>query len=63
MIRDQVLIDLSLSYETKRWTANLDLLNVTNERNWIHNGDAYTGSQIVFAELPFRLEGYIKLRF
>jgi outer membrane receptor for monomeric catechols len=63
MIRDQVLIDLSVSYETKRWTANLDLLNVTNERNWIHNGDAYTGSQIIFAELPFRLEGYIKLRF
>jgi len=63
MIRDQFLINLSLSFETRKWTANLDLLNVTNERNWIHNGDAYTGSQIVFAELPFRLEGYVKFRF
>ena len=58
-----MLLNASLFYETRRWTANLDFLNVTNERNWIHNGDAYTASQLIFRELPFRIEGYVKVRF
>ncbi len=59
----QVLYNANLFYETKRWSANLDFLNLTNERNWIHNGDAYTASELIFPELPFRMEGYVKLRF
>jgi hypothetical protein len=59
----QALCNASLFYETKRWTANLDFLNLSNSRNWIHNGDAYTASQLIFPELPFRLEGYVKLKF
>ncbi|MFA5265009.1 MAG: TonB-dependent receptor plug domain-containing protein, partial [Opitutaceae bacterium] len=59
----QVLTNASLFYEKGRWTANLDFLNLTNERNWIHNGDAYTASQLIFPELPFRMEGYVKMRF
>ena len=46
-----------------KWEFNLDFLNLTNERNWIHNGDAYTASELIFPELPFRMEGYVKLRF
>ncbi|HWA08061.1 MAG TPA: TonB-dependent receptor [Opitutaceae bacterium] len=59
----QVLYNASLFYEAKRWSANLDFLNLTNERNWIHNGDAYTASELIFPELPFRMEGYIKVKF
>ena len=59
----QYLLNASLFYETKKWTVNLDFLNVTNERNWYHNGDAFSGSIIVFQEQPFRLEGYVKIRF
>lgn len=59
----QALFNASLFYEAKRWSANLDFLNLANARHWIHNGDAYTASQLVFPELPFRLEGYVKLRF
>jgi hypothetical protein len=59
----QVLYNASAFYETKRWSVNLDFLNLTNERNWIHNGDAYTASQLIFRELPFRMEGYVKLRW
>ena len=47
----------------KRWIVNLDILNVTNQRNWYHNGDAFSGSILVFQEQPFRVEGYVKLRF
>jgi len=59
----QYLFNASLFYETKRWIVNFDFLNVTNERNWSHNGDAFSGSIIVFQEQPFRLEGYVKIRF
>jgi hypothetical protein len=59
----QVLYNASAFYEAKRWSVNVDFLNLTNERNWIHNGDAYTASQLIFAELPFRIEGYVKLKF
>lgn len=62
-IPSQYTLDASLSYATDRWTANLDLLNLTDQRNWIHNGDAYTASALIFPELPFRLEGYVKFRF
>lgn len=62
-IPPQVLYNANVFYETKRWSANLDFLNLTNERNWIHNGDAYTDSELIFPELPFRMEGYVKVRF
>ena len=59
----QYTLNGSLFYEAKRWSANLDLLNLTGQRNWIHNGDAYTASELIFPELPFRLEGYFKFKF
>jgi hypothetical protein len=62
-IPSQVLLNANLFYERGRWLYNLDFLNLSNERNWIHNGDAYTASQLISAELPFRLEGYVKYRF
>ena len=57
------MLNTSLFYEAKQWTVNLDFLNVTHRRNWYHNGDAFSGSQLVFQEQPFRVEGYVKLRF
>jgi hypothetical protein len=62
-IPGQYLLNGSLFYEASRWSVNLDFLNVTNQRNWYHNGDAFSGSSLVFAEQPFRMEGYVKFRF
>jgi hypothetical protein len=62
-IPDQFLLNASLFYETKRWIVNVDFLNLTNERNWQHNGDAFSGSILVFQEQPFRIEGYVKIKF
>jgi len=59
----QYTLNASLFYEVKRWSVNLDFLNLTDQRNWIHNGDAYTASELIFPELPFRMEGYFKVRF
>ncbi len=59
----QALWNASVFYEAKRWSANVDFLNLADAHNWIHNGDAYTANQLVFPELPFRIEGYVKLKF
>ena len=59
----QYTLNASVFYEAKRWSVNVDSLNVTNQHNWIHNGDAYTASELIFPELPFRVEGYFKIRF
>jgi len=62
-IPSQYTLNASLSYETGRWLVNVDVLNLTNQRNWIHNGDAYTASILVLRDLPIRAEGYVKYRF
>jgi len=59
----QYTLNGALFYEARRWSANLDFLNLTDQRNWIHNGDAYTASELIFPELPFRVEGYVKIKF
>jgi outer membrane receptor protein involved in Fe transport len=62
-IPSQYLFNASLFYETKKWIVNVDFLNLTNERNWQQNGDVFSSSLLVFQEQPFRIEGYVKLRF
>lgn len=62
-IPSQYTLNGAVFYEAKRWSVNVDFLNLTNQRNWIHNGDAYTATELIFPELPFRMEGYVKLKF
>lgn len=59
----QYTLNASLSWQHGPWLLNLDLLNLTDQRNWIHNGDAYTSSILILPELPLRTEGYVKFRF
>ena len=59
----QYTVNASFFYEAKRWSANVDLLNLTDQRNWIHNGDAYTASALIIQDLPFRVQGYVKYHF
>ena len=59
----QYTLNASCFYETKTWTANIDLLNLTDQRNWIHNGDAYTASALIIQDLPLRVQGYVKFKF
>jgi len=59
----QYTLNASFSVERGAWLLDVDILNLTNQRNWIHNGDAYTSSILILPELPIRAEGYIKYRF
>lgn len=46
-----------------RWEAAVEVLNLTDEDNWIHNGDTFMNNQIVFRELPRRVGGWVKVSF
>lgn len=59
----QVFLNAFLFYRQPRWEVNVDLLNLLDRRNWIHNGDNWSNHVLVFQDLPFRVEGYVKWRF
>ncbi len=59
----QYTLNASLSYQRGRWLVDIEILNLTDQRNWIHNGDAYTSSILILPELPLRAEGYVKFKF
>ncbi len=62
-IPDQIFLNAFLFYRQPRWEVDVEILNVLNERNWIHNGDNYSNNVLVFQDLPLRIEGYVKFRF
>lgn len=59
----QVFLNAFLFYRQPTWEVNLDILNVLDERNWIHNGDNFSNHVLVFQDLPLRVEGYVKFKF
>ncbi|MFH1497276.1 MAG: TonB-dependent receptor [Verrucomicrobiota bacterium] len=59
----QFQIDATLFYQRETWSAAVEILNLTDERNWIHNGDAYSGSALISQSLPLRVEATLRLRF
>ena len=54
-IPSQYALDVQLSYDGGDWNAALFLNNVTNQKNWVHNGDAYGANVIISRELPFNI--------
>ena len=62
-IPDQIFLNAFLFYRQPTWEIDLEILNVLDRRNWIHNGDNYSNNVLVFQDLPLRVEGYVKFRF
>jgi hypothetical protein len=48
--------------QTKRGEARVSLLHVTDEENWSAPNAVY-GNESILAELPFRAEGRLTLKF
>ena len=59
----QFFLNAFVFYRTPRWEANVDLLNVLDARNWIHNGDNYSNNVLIFQDLPRRAEASVKFKF
>ncbi|KXU37990.1 hypothetical protein AXK11_01440, partial [Cephaloticoccus primus] len=62
-IPEQLFLDLFFFYRGAKWSANLDVLNALDRKNWTHNGDSFSSNMLIWQELPLRLEGYLKRRF
>jgi len=62
-LRAQFFLNAFFFYRTSRWEANVDVLNVLDARNWIHNGDNYSNNVLIFQDLPRRVEASVKLKF
>lgn len=59
----QVFLNAFLFYRQPSWEIDVEILNVLDRRNWIHNGDNYSNNVMVFQDLPLRVEGYVKFKF
>jgi outer membrane receptor protein involved in Fe transport len=59
----QIFLNAFLFYRQPRWEVDIEILNVLDRRNWIHNGDNWSNNVLVFQDLPLRVEGYVKYRF
>lgn len=59
----QFELDAALFYKAENWSASIEILNLTGEQNWIHNGDAYTGAALISQSLPLRIDATVRMRF
>ncbi|MEJ1964658.1 MAG: TonB-dependent receptor [Gammaproteobacteria bacterium] len=61
-IPTQHTLDGALFYETERWSARLDLYNVTDQDNWVAESGA-VGNDLITATMPFHIQGSVSYRF
>ena len=62
VIPAQYTLDVSVFYQHKRFEARLSALNVTDQKNWSAPNAVY-GNESIVADLPFRIEGRVTLKF
>jgi len=55
-IPSQFTLNLSSGWRARNWEVEVVLRNLTNEVNWIHNGDTFMNNLLVGRGLPRRLE-------
>ncbi len=62
-IPTQFTINASVSFKTPQWEISLRFLNLTDEQNWLHNGDEFGSNVFIARELPLRMEGVLRYHF
>ena len=63
----QYTINAAIFYKQPRWEARVDFLNITDEENFTPSfgffGGGFLSTAVVYPDLPFRVEGTIRLKF
>lgn len=59
----QYNVDAHIGYTTKTWGVTLHVYNLTNQLNWVHNGDFYGDNVVIGRELPLRASLTITKKF
>ncbi len=55
-IPSQHTINAHVSYQLQSWNLRVSGYNLTDQDNWIHNGDFYGANVVISRELPIRYE-------
>lgn len=59
----QFSLNGAISYKKPKWQAEITLYNITDEMNWVHNGDTFVNNLLISRESPFHLEVRLHLFF
>jgi hypothetical protein len=62
-IPTQYVINASVFYRQPRWEVQINLMNITDERNWTSIDPSFAGNDVIYPEQPFRISGQIKVKF
>jgi outer membrane receptor for ferrienterochelin and colicin len=63
VIPNQYSINSQVSYILNKWNISLNVFNVTNQKNWVHNGDFYGDNVVIGKELPINASLSLSRRF
>jgi outer membrane receptor for monomeric catechols len=61
-IPTQFTLNAGASYRWKNYEVRVDFLNFTNEKNWAIVS-ATNGSDLIYPEMPFQVQGTLRIRF
>jgi hypothetical protein len=62
VIPTQYELDAGIFYVQKNWEARPDFFDFTNQQNWAAVS-ASNGQDLVYPELPFRVQGTVRFKF
>jgi catecholate siderophore receptor len=61
-IPTQFTLNAGVFYQWKNCEIRLDLLNLTKQKNWATVSTS-NGSDLIYPEMPFQVQGTLKIRF
>ena len=62
-IPSQFTLNAAIHWNWMHWGWVLEVLNLTDQDNWLHNGDTFMNNQLVSREWPRRLQLRLHYRF
>ncbi len=63
IIPAQYTINAFVFYKQKKWEAQVNFFNITDERNWTSIDPSFAGNDVIYPEKPFSISGQIKFKF
>lgn len=61
-IPTQYTLDAAIFYKRKNYELRIDFYNITDQKNFTPIAD-FAGADNVYADLPFRVEGTVRVTF
>ena len=63
IIPTQYTINAFVFYKQKKWEAQVNFFNITDQRNWTSIDPSFAGNDVIYPEKPFSISGQLKFKF